>query len=220
MFTGIIETLGRVVRLDRQGADARVMIAATWADGAHPGVALGDSVAINGTCLTVVEFKVQGDGVHMAFDASYETLKLTSLGDLGPGSICNLERALRVGDRLGGHVVSGHVDGTGKLVACDERGGCWDLTYWMPPEIAPEVAHKGSIAIDGVSLTVNDVSVDRFRVTVIPHTADNTQLLQGGVGKRVNLESDVLAKYVRRLATFEGSAGVTRALLAESGFLE
>jgi len=221
MFTGIIESVGTIRSIARQGGDARLRVHGRWADGDYPGVALGDSVAINGTCLTVVAFDVGDDGLTMDFDASHETLRLTSLGALKPGSRCNLERALRLSDRLGGHLVSGHVDGTGKLLSVQRSGDCLDLLYSLPAELAAEVAHKGSIAIDGVSLTVNSVGADRFGVTIIPHTVEQTQLLDGGAGKTVNLETDLIAKYVRRLLDVGGSnKGVTAALLANAGFIE
>ncbi len=222
MFTGIIETLGKVVSLNRRGGDARLVIAASWPANDLPGVALGDSVAINGTCLTVVEFEVRGADVRMEFDASHETLACTSLGELRPGGVCNLERALQVGGRLGGHWVTGHVDATGRLTRATRRGEAWDLEYGLPAELEPEVVAKGSIAIDGVSLTVNRVWSGHFGVTIIPHTEANTQLLQSGVGKVVNLETDLLAKYIRRMMRFSvasaAGSGVDEAFLKRAGF--
>ena len=220
MFTGIVECLGTIETIERRGGDARVRVRARWPDDDHPGVQLGDSVAINGTCLTVVAFDGCADGVLLDFDASHETLRLTSLGDLSTGSMCNLERALRLSDRLGGHLVSGHVDATGTLMSVRRAGDCQDLTYRMPAELAPEVARKGSIAIDGVSLTVNAVTAATFSVTVIPHTVQRTQLLTGGAGKRVNLETDLIAKYVRRLLGAGGCGSITAQLLETSGFIE
>ena len=217
MFTGIIETMGDVIALQRRGADARLEVQAQWPDEAPPGVKLGDSVAINGTCLTVVSFTSAGDKVRMAFDASHETLRLTSLGALSVGDTCNLERALRPSDRLGGHIVTGHVDCTGVRKSVVQTGDCWDVTYELPAAIAQEVAQKGSIAIDGVSLTVNRVTATTFSVTLIPHTVACTQLLQGAGTKRVNLESDLLAKYVRRLLGGSGG-GLTAEKLVSAGF--
>ena len=147
------------------------------------------------------------------------TLACTSLGILKPGTACNLERALRVGDRLGGHFVSGHVDATGTLDRVVERDGAFDLTYRVPAALEPEIAAKGSVAVDGVSLTVNRIWPGHFSVTVIPHTARMTQLLDGGAGKIANLETDVLAKYVRRAVSLgETGAGATTAL--ETDLLE
>ncbi len=222
MFTGIIEAVGEVRRLERRGQSALLVIAAAWRDGEVPGVGLGDSVAVNGVCLTVVAMAGQGERAVLDFDVSHETLDKTSLGALSVGGRVNLERALRVGDRLGGHWVTGHVDGVGRLVAAVQRGEYRDLTFAMPSELEPELVQKGSIAIDGVSLTVNTVEPGRFGVTVIPHTLSWTTLLDGGVGKTVNLETDLVAKYIRRLfhRASGQSGGVDRGLLERAGFLE
>ena len=193
-------------------------MAATWPDGQHPGAKLGDSVAINGTCLTVVALAGDAKRVLLDFDASHETLRLTSLGKLSVGARCNLERAVRPSDRLGGHLVTGHVDCTGKLLSAVRKGDCWDLTYSLPDTIAAEVAQKGSIAIDGVSLTVNGVQNGRFTVTVIPHTVTSTPPLDGKRDKAVNLESDLLAKYVRRLLLFQSVGRIDAKTLADAGF--
>lgn len=222
MFTGIIECIGVVRRLERRGQSALLALHARWRDGAHPGVALGDSVAVNGVCLTVVAMANEGDGVRLDFDVSHETLAKSSLGSFQVGSRANLERALRVGDRLGGHWVTGHVDDVGRLRAAVQRGDYWDLDFDAPAALAPELVAKGSICIDGVSLTVNTVRSGGFGVTVIPHTLSWTTLLDGGVGKVVNLETDLVAKYIRRLASLAGLASgssVDRALLERAGFL-
>ena len=222
MFTGIIECIGQIERIRRKGGDARLEVSARWPDGETPGVALGDSVAINGTCLTVVQFESSAGGVHLHFDASHETLARTSLGDLRPASTCNLERALQVGARLGGHWVTGHVDATARLVRSNRRGDAIDLEYSLPKELEAEVVGKGSIAIDGVSLTVNRVWPEHFAVTIIPHTQCNTQLLTGGVGKTVNLETDLLAKYIRRMLQLKvnrpTSSAADAELLLRAGF--
>lgn len=222
MFTGIIESVGQIVSLRRSGDAARVVVLAHWTDVQRPGVSLGDSVAVNGVCLTVVDHPNQDSGVALAFDVSHETLARSSLGSLAAGSKVNLERALRLGDRLGGHWVSGHVDAMGQLIAADRRSEAWDLRYSLPGALEPEIVTKGSIAVDGVSLTVNAVWPGGFSVTVIPHTTQHTQLLEGGVGKAVNLETDILAKHIRRLASFglaaPGSRGIDAALLQRAGF--
>ena len=207
MFTGIIEALAEVVSLARSSDDARLRLRVCWADGPLPGVALGESVAVNGTCLTVVAHAVEGQAALLDFDASHETLALTSLGALSAGDRVNVERALRVGDRLGGHWVSGHVDGAGTLAAIKRTGDAWDLSYRMPKTMEPEVVQKGSICIDGESLTVNRVWPEHFAVTLIPHTVAHTQLLEGGVGKTVNLESDIIGKYLRRFVKLGISTG-------------
>jgi riboflavin synthase len=207
MFTGLVETVGRLERLVRSGPDASLEVAVRWPEaGSGAGVAIGDSVALNGACLTVVQARAAGDGARVVFEASHETLDRTTVGSLGPGALCHLERALRVGDRVGGHLVSGHVDGVGALTRTVTRGRARDLEIALPAELEPEVVPRGSIAVDGVSLTVTRVWPGHFAVTLIPHTAEKTQLLAGQPGKRVNLETDLLAKYVRRaLAT--GSRG-------------
>lgn len=182
MFTGIVEELGRVG--SREGG--RLVIEAALA----AELRTGDSVAVNGCCLTVV---ATGDG-WWAADAVSETLTRTNLGDLAAGSPVNLERPVRPVDRLGGHVVQGHVDATGVIARPAP-----DLVIELPPGLARYVVEKGSVAVDGVSLTVVDVGSDRFRVAVIPHTAAVTTLGLRVAGDRVNLEVDVLAKYVERL---------------------
>lgn len=223
MFTGIIEAIGEVVSVVKTTEDARIRASVAWPEREQPGVKLGDSVAINGTCLTVVNIESQASGrTTLDFDASHETLALTSLAALRGGVQVNMERALRVGDRLGGHWVTGHVDGVGTLTAVQRTGEAWDLSYRMPKSLEPEVVQKGSICIDGVSLTVNRVWPAHFAVTLIPHTVAHTQLLHGGVGKVVNLESDIVAKYLRRfgqlgLMTVQ-TEGVDLATLKEAGF--
>ena len=190
MFTGIVEELGSVVSI----APDRVRIAATTA---LEGARTGDSIAVDGCCLTLI---AQGDGWWDA-DVSGETLKRTTLGDYQPGDRVNIERPVRVSDRLGGHIVQGHVDGVGEIV-----DPAPDLRVRMPRELLRYVVEKGSIAIDGVSLTVVDVLDDGFTVALIPHTAAVTTLGHKGPGDRVNLEVDVTVKYVERLLTWNADA--------------
>jgi riboflavin synthase len=186
MFTGIVEELGRVA-----AAGTRLRVEAEQVlDGAR----LGDSTAVNGCCLTLVAI---GDGWFEA-DVSEETLRRTTLGGLAPGDRVNLERPVRLSDRLGGHLVQGHVDGVGEVVAPAP-----DLQVRMPGDLARYVIQKGSITVDGVSLTVVDPTDDGFSVAVIPHTAEVTTLGRRQPGDRVNLEVDVIAKYVERLALGE-----------------
>lgn len=220
MFTGLIEALGSIASIERTASDARLEVSAVWPgptatpSAAGGAVGLGDSVAVNGCCLTVVRFEADGEALRMWFDASHETLARTSLGQLQRGDQVNLERALRVGDRLGGHWVTGHVDAVGQRVAVRRNGEAWDLDYALPAALEPEVVEKGSVAIDGVSLTVNRVWPGHLGVTIIPHTAAHTQLLAGAdrgavhdtTARAVNLETDLLAKHVRRLAGFGGAA--------------
>ena len=188
MFTGIVEGAATVAMVMHRGNGARLAIDVRWPDGVQPGVALGDSVAINGVCLTVVAIRAAEAGSRLEFDASHETLRLTTLGRIAAGARLNVERALRVGDRLGGHWVTGHVDGLGHLDAVVRHGDSCDLRYRLPDALAPELVRKGSIAIDGVSLTVNDVFAGGFSVTIIPHTSAGTNLLDGDVGKAVHLD--------------------------------
>jgi riboflavin synthase len=189
MFTGLVESLGtvRATASDGAGTLLRIEDALVAAD-----LPLGASVAVNGACLTVVAHDKQ----TFAFQVGPETLKLTNLGDLQPGTRVNLERALRVGDRLGGHIVQGHVDGVGQ-VAKRERQGEWEFVWFTaPPALATQMIRKGSITVDGVSLTLVDVEPDRFSVALIPHTMAATTLGFKQPGDLVNLETDLFAKYV------------------------
>lgn len=191
MFTGIVEAVGRVVALEAQGEKTRVRVEAPrLADGAP----IGASIAVNGACLTVTE---AGAG-QLAFDAVRETLDRTALGDLRPGARVNLERALRADGRLDGHIVQGHVDGTGRVRALERHGDDVRLVVECAPELAKQLVPKGSIAVDGVSLTLVDVSDTGFDVALIPHTLAETNLADRRPGDRVNLEADVLGKYVLR----------------------
>ena len=193
MFTGIIEGVGRLARREARGGDARLRIEA----GTLPfdNVRLGESIAVNGTCLTVVAFDADG----FEADASTETLALTTLGALPAGAAVNLERAMRPDDRLGGHLVSGHVDGVGTVdsITDDARAQRW--RFGAPPEVLRYVAKKGSICVDGVSLTVNEVDATGFEVALVPHTVTHTAFAATAVGDAVNLEVDLVARYVERL---------------------
>ena len=191
MFAGLVEHLGKVVGTTAMGPGLRLIVNA----GPLAGDAeIGDSIANNGCCLTVVEI----DGSNLLFDAGPETLKRTNLGDFQTGSAVNLERSLKMGDRLGGHFVTGHVDAIGHL---DERLDDEDWsTFWfrMPETLSRQMASKGSVAVDGVSLTLVDVESERFSVALIPHTLNVTTLGRLEVGDPVNLETDLLAKYVQQ----------------------
>ena len=193
MFTGIIEAVGTVRAIEARGGDVRLTIAAAQLDRAD--IALGDSICVSGCCLTVVA----QDGDALAFDVSNESLALTTLGGLRAGDAVNLEKALRLADRLGGHLVSGHVDGVGTIVEIkpDARSQRW--TIEAPAALARYIAGKGSVCVDGVSLTVNAVDGARFGVNLIPHTVAATTFAQRGVGDRLNLEVDLLARYVERM---------------------
>jgi riboflavin synthase len=199
MFTGLIDALGNVNRVDPDEAGKNLVVSAL----AYAGeVQVGDSVAINGVCLTVV----RREGPLFKFQVGPQTLKCTNLGELKEGDRVNLERALRMTDRLGGHFVQGHVDGIGRI---DERlrQGQWEMA-WIdcPPELTRFMAPKGSVAVDGVSLTLVDVSSERFSVALIPHTLEKTTLGFKQAGATVNLETDILAKYVaQQLGRDQGS---------------
>ncbi|ACR11431.1 riboflavin synthase, alpha subunit [Teredinibacter turnerae T7901] len=219
MFTGIIETVGQIVSLERRGGDVRLRVRAadmSWSD-----VALGDSIATNGVCLTAVE--LPGDG--FAADVSLETLSLTSIGSWKSGTAVNLEKALTPQSRLGGHIVSGHVDGLGEVVerAPDARSERFSIR--APRELAKYIAHKGSITVDGTSLTVNKVNGDVFELNIVPHTIERTIIGEYTAGTQVNLEVDVIARYLERLLLGEKAAeavtkGVSESFLAENGYLK
>jgi len=203
MFTGIIEGVGRISVRDAIGGDARLTIEV----GSLPfdAVALGESVAVNGTCLTVIDF----DARSFQADASTETLALTTLGRLPVGAPVNLERAMRPTDRLGGHMVSGHVDGIGAVAAItdDARAQRWRFT--APADLLRYIARKGSICVDGVSLTVNEVDATGFAVALVPHTVSHTAFSATRAGDAVNLEIDLVARYVERLLGHADANGAT-----------
>ena len=192
MFTGIIEELGEVVAIRQEGGGALLSVRGpvVTSDAKH-----GDSIAVNGVCLTVVEVK---DDVFTV-DVMKESLDRTSLGALAPGSAVNLERAVRADQRLGGHIVQGHVDGTAVLLSRDPGESWDDLRFSLSPALSRYVAEKGSIAIDGISLTVTTVDDESFGVSLIPTTLKLTTMAERQVGDMVNIEVDVIAKYVERL---------------------
>jgi len=199
MFTGIIQTVGTVASIEQRGGDTRLTIGAR--DLGFDDVAVGDSICVSGVCLTAIAL----DGAQFAADVSVETLSCTTLGTLKIGNGVNLEKSLRLADRLGGHLVSGHVDGVGKVIAVapDARSQRW--TFELPDALARYVAAKGSICIDGVSLTVNEVEHNRFGVNLIPHTIDVTTFRDKRAGDAVNIEVDLIARYVERLRLGEAS---------------
>ncbi len=216
MFTGLVQATGTLVRAT-DVRDGRRLTLECPLDARD--LELGASVAVDGVCLTVVE---AGAGTA-SFDAAFETLRATTLGSKDAGAKVNLEPALRLGDALGGHLVSGHVDGVGKLRTLELRGDAWEVWFDAPESLHRYIAPKGSVTVQGVSLTVNDVDGGGFMVGIIPHTLSVTTL--GGLsgGDAVNLEVDVLARYVARLLQCEGEAAaprsrVTRSLLEQAGF--
>lgn len=213
MFTGIIQTLGRVVAQEPKGGDLRIEIDATGLDLST--AALGDSIAVNGVCLTAIEIS----GEVFAADVSNETLSLTSLGDLEVGSAVNLEKALTPATPLGGHLVSGHVDGLGKVVRRYPDGRSERFEFEVPTALARYIAVKGSVCIDGVSLTVNQVNDNVFDVNIVPHTQERTIIAGYQAGTAVNIEVDVIARYLERLLTAGEASEPLMERLKSSGFL-
>jgi riboflavin synthase len=214
MFTGIIEDKGKVLRVEYRGQEKRLTI------GLSPyltEVQLGDSININGVCLTVVQKKENAIEV----DLSQETLQKTILGELKEGDRVNLERALRLTDRLGGHIVTGHIDGIGEIVGKKKERDFFRLRIKTPESISKYVVQKGSIAIDGISLTVNECKGEEIQMTLIPYTIEKTTLLDKKVGDRVNVEADILGKYVEKLLSQgdKKSGKVDLSFLKEHGFV-
>ncbi len=219
MFTGIIQAVGKVVAMQPSGGDLRLRIETGKL--ALDDVALGDSICTNGVCLTVIE--LPGDGYWA--DVSVETLNFTTLGKLQPGARVNLEKALTPASRLGGHIVSGHVDGVGEIVSLQEDARSIRVSVDAPAALAKYIAHKGSICIDGTSLTVNAVNGARFELNIIPQTMAETVFGEYRPGTRVNLEVDVIARYLERLVLGDAAADpaasgeLSLATLADNGYL-
>lgn len=199
MFTGIVQDVGRVLSLEARGGDVRLAIACDRLDASH--MKVGDSLCVQGCCLTAVELHERS----FAADVSRETLSLTTLGELTAGARVNLEPALKAGDPLGGHLVSGHVDGVGELVAISGEARSTRIEIAVPSALSRYIARKGSVTIDGVSLTINEVQGATFGINLIPHTQAVTTLGALRVGGRVNVEVDQLARYVERLLLAERS---------------
>ena len=219
MFTGIIQAIGTLRDIQPKGGDLRLTLATGKLDMSD--VALGDSIAVNGVCLTAVLFDQQS----FSADVSRETLSLTSLGNLARGSKVNLEKALTLQTRLGGHLVSGHVDGLGEVVNRHDDARSVRFSIRAPDHLAKYIAMKGSICVDGTSLTVNKVDGSTFELNIVPHTLQETIMADYRSGTRVNLEVDVIARYLERLLLGEQAAqptatGITEAFLAEHGFLK
>lgn len=218
MFTGIIEAVGSIRELTPKGGDVRVRVATGTLDLAD--VKLGDSIAVNGICLTAVE--LPGDG--FCADVSRETLERTAFVNLRQGSKVNLEKALLPTTRLGGHLVSGHVDGVGEVIRREDNARAVQFVIHAPQNLARYIAMKGSITVDGTSLTVNGVNGSEFELTIVPHTLQETIMADYQAGHLVNLEIDLIARYLERLllgdeAAKPTSSGITEAFLAEHGFL-
>lgn len=212
MFTGIIQCVGRMVRIEPRGGDVSLTIDTGSLDLSD--VQIGDSISVSGVCLTAVTLRAKG----FSADVSNETLSLTSLGKLKAGDPVNLEKALRLADRLGGHLVSGHVDGLGKVVSITPDGRSQRWLFEVPASIARYIAAKGSVCIDGTSLTVNEVAGHRFGVNLIPHTVENTAFHARRAGDVVNIEVDVIARYVERLLASGDAPKLDEAFLKQHGF--
>ncbi|ARD23390.1 riboflavin synthase [Shewanella japonica] len=217
MFTGIIEALGTLRKIDRKGDDIRLNVASGSLDLSD--VKLGDSIATNGVCLTVVQCLPDG---YVA-DISAETVALTGFADYKVGQKVNLEKAVMPTTRLGGHMVSGHVDGIARVEQRNVRGKAIEFWLLAPEDLSRYIAHKGSITVDGVSLTVNEIDGHRFRLTIVPHTAEETTLLALQAGSKVNIEVDLIARYLERLMSAEkatkSEGGITMEMLANAGFM-
>lgn len=219
MFTGIIEAVGRLRAINSSGDGARVTIDTATLDLSD--VKLGDSIATNGICLTVVAM----DNSSFSADVSSETLTRTGLAHYKIGDSVNLEKAMLPTTRFGGHMVSGHVDAVSEISAIEHKGNSIDYWLTMPKELSAYIAEKGSVTIDGTSLTVNSLSAELFRLTIVPHTTEQTIISKYQVGTKVNLEVDLIARYIERLLTKQTTdkheqSGVTHALLARNGFIK
>ncbi|HMF54828.1 MAG TPA: riboflavin synthase [Pyrinomonadaceae bacterium] len=217
MFTGIIEELGRIRSVEKRGEGARLIVEAC---AVTEGTIEGDSIAVNGVCLTAIDVRKNS----FAADGSRETLQRSTLGSLRAGSVVNLERAVTPSTRLGGHIVQGHVDARGKFLSATEHGGSWTVRISYPREIAQYLVFKGSIAVEGISLTIAGLADEYFEIAVIPKTWVVTNLSHLRPNDEVNLEADIIAKYVERILSFtprasnESSQGLTIEKLARLGF--
>ena len=211
MFTGIIKSMGTITAIERRGGDVRLAVSSTglpWAE-----YEVGESIAVNGVCLTAVAIRADGFDT----DVSVETLDVTALGTLSVGSTVNLEPSLSLGERLGGHLVSGHVDCTGTVVSRTADARSIRLAFEIPAEYSRYVAKKGSVCIDGVSLTINEVSGSRFELNIIPHTAEVTIMGNYAIGTVVNVEVDLVARYLERLIG-ENPDGISKDFLKAHGY--
>ena len=212
MFTGIVEGVGNVMMVEFRGQGRRLALSVPLS---LTDMQLGDSINVNGACLTVVE--ISGEVIHV--DLSSETLQRSTLSDIKEGNSVNLERALRLSDRLGGHIVTGHVDGIGTIAELHKQRDFLQIKIRVPQSVSKYVVQKGSIAVDGTSLTVNEIKGDVIELTLIPFTLEKTVLINKRVGDRVNLESDILGKYVEKMMDRSSSEKVTLSFLREHGFI-
>ena len=213
MFTGIIQSIGKIISITPGSVDTRLSV--DVGSMSFDDVEMGESISINGACMTVVAF----DENSFSADVSRESLAMTTLGRLGTGSAVNLERAMRLSDRLGGHLVSGHVDGVGQITQRVTEGRSIKFGIRVPDDLAKYIAHKGSVCIDGVSLTVNEVNNNEFSLQIIPHTLQETIFSGYSVGDDVNIEVDIIARYLERLLMKDDKpSSVTMEQLIKAGF--
>ena len=213
MFTGIVEDKGKVIRVEYRGEGRKLTLGIPLD---LTDIRLGDSINVNGACLTVVE-KI---GQTIQVDLSAETLEKTTWGGVKEGEELNLERALKLSDRLGGHIVTGHIDGIGIIIEKRRERDFVQFTIRIPRSVSKYVVQKGSIAIDGTSLTVNECQGEEIQLTLIPYTLEKTTLLDRKAGDRVNVEADILGKYVEKMLDRDGRGEVNLSLLKEHGFIE
>lgn len=221
MFTGLIENIGEVISVSRIGEGAKLIIRPKI----NMELEIGDSVAVNGVCLTVSERRTclpdrQAQNAELSFDISPETMRSTNLGELKLNDKVNLERALRLNDRLGGHIVTGHVDGVGVIKNKRQEGDYTIYTFEAPPEILKYTVKKGSVAVDGISLTVNSIDSKSFSVAIIPHTLKATNIGDKDIGDKVNLEVDIIGKYIEKFMSSRDTDADLLSLIREKGFTE
>ena len=208
MFTGIVEDIGKIVSIQKKSKDATLTIGVGKIDTSS--IVMGESIAVNGTCLTVVKIGKN----NFSVDASAETLSKTNIGDLSTGSSLNLERSLKVGERMGGHMVTGHIDGQGTVESVEKKGESLEIWFSLPETLSKYIVEKGSIAVDGVSLTVNLVKGNRFSANIIPHTQKETIFRDIKTHDMVNIECDIIGKYVEKfVSNFDKSDGSSLDLL-------
>lgn len=210
MFTGIIEELAKIRKLtnNKISIECKTVL---------DNIKLGDSIAVNGVCLTVTEIFFDG----FSADISPETQNITTLSSLNTSDFVNLERAVLANGRLGGHIVSGHIDGVGKFLSCNKNENCYEIKFEIPENISKYAVHKGSIAINGISLTIAEIQRNIVKTAIVPHTFENTNIKYLRTGNYVNIETDVLAKYVEKfLSTRDNRSGINLSLLQENGFWE
>jgi riboflavin synthase len=224
MFTGIIEAVGTIKAININAQGARIDIATNSLDMSD--VKLGDSIATNGICLTVVAFESTSRNGSFSADVSNETLNRTGFAHYKVGKAVNLEKAMLASTRFGGHMVSGHVDGISEVLSIENNGNSWEYWLSMPTDLAHYIAEKGSVTVDGTSLTVNSLSEGKFRLTIVPHTVKETVFSDYKIGSKVNLEVDLIARYLERLLTKESTSdysapsNINESMLQKAGFIK